>query len=312
MTAVLLFVGDVGWDITLQVSHMPGRDEKVHAQRVVESVGGVVANASVAAARAGAVTRGLFCFGADERGDAAAFALGAAGVDIVGGTRHGPSSLAVTFVGPDGEKHLVLGTTASMYPSVEAIEAVDLGGVNWVHTALYSTPGAACLVERCRSARIPWSIDLEPATFASGIDALADLLDGAAVVFCNALAVERIGVDTERVLHQMGARALVFTRGSYGAELRTVNGRAESARPVPAPIRVVDTTGAGDCLAGWFLAERAAGVDVGSALNRAVSAATFSCTRLGAQPSYPTAAELRTYLESVTESTGTPEYDKER
>jgi ribokinase len=51
---------------------------------------------------------------------------------------------------------------------------------------------------------------------------------------------------------------------------------------------VVDTTGAGDCLAGWFVAGRLRGAIPRAALETAVVAATMSCSQLGAQTSYPT------------------------
>lgn len=312
MNTTLLFVGDVGWDITLQIPHLPGPDEKVHTTGFVESAGGVIANAAVAATRAGATARGLFGFGADERGDATACALDGEGVAVVRSRRGGPSSLTVALLEPDGEKRLVLNEADSMYPGVGDVAAVDLDGIAWVHTAVYDNVSAACLVERCRAARIPWSIDLEPATFVSGLADLADHLDGAAVVFCNTLAAKRIGGEPDRVLHQMGAGAVILTRGGDGAELRPASGSAVIVRPPRSPIRVVDTTGAGDCLAGWFLAGRAAGAEPAAALTRAVAAATLSCACLGAQRSYPTREAVQAFLSPAMPATTVYQHDKEQ
>ena len=62
---------------------------------------------------------------------------------------------------------------------------------------------------------------------------------------------------------------------------------------VPAPpMETVDATGAGDALAGVYLAERVAGSSIERALTRAVAAATLSCRYLGAGLTYPHASEL--------------------
>jgi sugar/nucleoside kinase (ribokinase family) len=69
-----------------------------------------------------------------------------------------------------------------------------------------------------------------------------------------------------------------------------VNG-SEVRVPAP-PIETVDATGAGDALAGVYLAERVAGASAERALSRAVAAATLYCRYAGAGLSYPHASEL--------------------
>jgi ribokinase len=60
----------------------------------------------------------------------------------------------------------------------------------------------------------------------------------------------------------------------------------------PTSSTIVDTTGAGDCLAGWYLAEMIAGTAPHIALARAVLAATLSCSSIGAQTGYPTRTSI--------------------
>nr|WP_236638008.1 PfkB family carbohydrate kinase [Mangrovicoccus ximenensis] len=62
----------------------------------------------------------------------------------------------------------------------------------------------------------------------------------------------------------------------------------------PAALPIADTTGAGDCLAGWFLACRARGLGPEAALNDAVTAATLSCGSVGAQAGYPLPQDVDT------------------
>lgn len=74
---------------------------------------------------------------------------------------------------------------------------------------------------------------------------------------------------------------LIITKGSEGAELH-----GDEKISVNAPdVEVVDTTGAGDALAGAYLAFLEAGER--KALEKAVQAASFSTTAEGAIPSYP-------------------------
>jgi ribokinase len=61
-------------------------------------------------------------------------------------------------------------------------------------------------------------------------------------------------------------------------------------------VEVLDTTGAGDCFAGWFAAELAAGHSLEDAALRANAAAALSVTRPGAGSSMPTKAEVESFL----------------
>ncbi len=63
------------------------------------------------------------------------------------------------------------------------------------------------------------------------------------------------------------------------------------------PVTPVDTTGAGDCFLGYFLAARDAGAAPGAALRRATAAAAIKVTRPGASEGIPTAAEVTAFLE---------------
>jgi ribokinase len=85
----------------------------------------------------------------------------------------------------------------------------------------------------------------------------------------------------------------VVTRGAEGA--LAIGPRA--AQQVAALlIDPVDTTGAGDAFVGVLAASLDLGHELGAALQRASVAAGLACTRLGAQTSQPTAAEIEARL----------------
>ncbi|TPJ32931.1 carbohydrate kinase family protein [Mesorhizobium sp. B2-6-5] len=291
--ATALFVGDVSLDLTLVIDHVPAPDEKVHVTSSCELAGGVVANAAVACARAGASTRMLMQTGDDAGSRFVRTSLERVGVQVESEKVGGRTCQVVILLEPHGEKRLLLDPGVSMYPSVAQIEAVDLAGVAWIHTAVYGT-AASRLVERCRATGIPWSVDLEPASFATDVASLADVIAGAAVVFCNEQAARRIGTAPAATLLAMGVGAVVLTLGSRGVRL-VERGGADT--PIESPVRPVvrDTTGAGDCLAGWFIAQRLRGCSAVESLPSAVLAAALSCEHPGAQASYPTPETLRAF-----------------
>jgi ribokinase len=284
-----LFVGDVSFDLTMTVPHIPEPDEKVHATTAIESPGGVAANAAVACALAGTPVRLAIGVGDDVIGPVLVDRLKTTGVEIAWHVYPGMSCRVVVLLEPHGEKRLLLYPGVSMYPQRSEVEALSLDDVGWMHTAVYDRPAATALIDRCRARALPWSLDLEPSTFPDGIDLMRDLIADAAVVFCNGRSMASIGGNAIERLLEMGAATVVQTRGADGATLHRAEGHLDIAAPRSA---VVDTTGAGDCLAGWFIAERLRGMAPEAALETAVVAATLSCARLGSQSSYPGRQDL--------------------
>lgn len=288
MTAAL-FVGDVSLDLTLVADHVPAPDEKVHVDQAIEAPGGVVANAAVACARAGGRARLLVQVGTDTAARTVTEGLAAAGVEVEVAPVEGRTCRVVVIVEPHGEKRLLLDPGVSMYPGDDAVEAVALDGIDWLHTAAYGA-AAERLIARCRAAGIAWSLDLEPASFAAGIETILPLVDGAEALFLNDRANAALGGDGAARLLAYGAKSVIRTRGRDGAQLVT----AGTTIPIEAPTiaHPVDTTGAGDCLAGWYIGERLGGTPPPQALTTAVTAATLSCLGLGAQSSYPTRLQV--------------------
>jgi ribokinase len=287
---VALFAGDGTLDLTLYMPRLPEPDEKVHVQAASESAGGVIANAAVACAMAGQAARTLIQAGADDAGTRVLAELAARGVDVSASNQSGENCRVVVLIEPHGEKRLLLYPGSSLYPSLMQAQSLGLDDIGWVHTAIYDRAAAQALIGRCRTAGIPWSIDLEPASFTDGIASLAPHLAGAAIVFCNSRAANALGDDAAARLQAMGVRAVILTEGPNGATWCEGSIRQHVAAPAVVPI---DTTGAGDCLAGWVVAGLMEGRARDLVLADAVRAASMSCTRPGGQLSYPTRDDIR-------------------
>jgi sugar/nucleoside kinase (ribokinase family) len=86
-----------------------------------------------------------------------------------------------------------------------------------------------------------------------------------------------------------GPQEIVLTDGPAGAVVLT---GGETHRVVAPQVVVVDTAGAGDALAGAYLAGRLAGTAPPDALQLAVIAGALSCRWPGCARSYPSAEEV--------------------
>ena len=81
MTAHVVVVGSLNYDVTVWVPRRPQPDETIHGTRVAEFAGGKGANQAVAAARLEAQVTMVGCVGTDRRGDFLLAELDAAGVN---------------------------------------------------------------------------------------------------------------------------------------------------------------------------------------------------------------------------------------
>jgi ribokinase len=287
-------VGDVGIDLAIEVPHHPADDEKVLATGSVRSCGGVVANAAVACQRQGQGARLFSQVGDDPAGqqirqELTRHRVDASALKVV----CGPTTQAVSMVDATGEKRLVLVPGSTMYPDISDVVATDLSDVGWVHSAVYDAAAASALARRCAELGLPLSLDLEPATLANGCAPLAEVLAETHVAFVNERAAALLGADAVGLLRDKGVRTVILTQGPRGA---TAVGHTGALRVPAIPGLVIDTTGAGDCLAGTFVSWSLRGASLQEALTAAVTAASLACRSAGAQPSFPDLAATQAAL----------------
>ncbi|KJF19298.1 carbohydrate kinase family protein [Rhodococcus sp. WS3] len=287
-----LFVGDISWDTTVVVPHLPGPDEKVVASSLVENVGGVTTNAAIACSRAGTLVTLTTTVGADMAGSSALSAVESTGVILTATTVPNRATCrAIITLDSAGEKRLVLAPNAAMYPALSQLNRMNVAGSAWMHTALYDLDAAAVAIDRARIASVPWSIDLEPATIPAYLDELEPHLRGCTTVFANSRTGRRLGDSMVGDLLRLGVHEVVETLGPHGAVL-TTSDRVTPVTPPKSIGPVLDTTGAGDALAGWFVSDRVEGKSAVDALRTAVDAASYTVQFHGASSSYPTRCTL--------------------
>jgi sugar/nucleoside kinase (ribokinase family) len=126
----------------------------------------------------------------------------------------------------------------------DELDASWLEGCEWLHIAGYSlarTPiREASLAAAALAPRVSVDLSSTAAIEAAGVDEFRQLLDRIRpqVVFANEEEAELVGeIETDTLVVKRGAGGIVVSGTEYEAR----------------PAEVVDTTGAGDALAGGFL-----------------------------------------------------------
>jgi 2-dehydro-3-deoxygluconokinase len=277
-----------------------GLDEGASDAPLRSGYGGDAANTAVMAALAGAESR----FGGRVGDDA----LGRLLLDFW--TRSGVDTRWVV-VDPDAPTGLYVnerlseGGTRFHYhrrgSAGSRLEAVDLpdafvDGLEVLHltgvTLSISRSAADAALEaaeraRRRGAAVSFALNHRPALRPDAAE-LADTARAATIVFVAAdeagqvLGIERPD-DVARALG-VGPREVVVTLGADGALVRAEGAVTRVQAPT---VDVVDAGGAGDALAGAYLAARLEGRTPAAALARAVLAASLSCSAYGCALSYP-------------------------
>lgn len=280
MEPLLAVLGSANADLVVAVPRRPGAGETVLGSDVRVLPGGKGANTAVAAARLGARTAFVGAVGDDGHGRLLRESLTTNGVDVSRlRTADRPTGAAFITVTADGENAIVVspGANAALTPA-----DVDL-------------TGAAVLVA---SLEVPVPVVEHAVAEAArlGVRAVLNLSPVAELSPTTLAALDPLIVNQHEAaalgpLLDLGVRSAVITLGPDGADVLTRAGTTH----VPAPtVDPVDTTGAGDAFAGALAHRLAQGDDLVDAAAYACRVAAVSVTKAGAQPSYPTPADLPT------------------
>jgi sugar/nucleoside kinase (ribokinase family) len=105
--------------------------------------------------------------------------------------------------------------------------------------------------------------------------------------------------DAARRMQALGAGDVVIKLGAEGCAVFTTNG---AIRVAGFPVDVVDTTGAGDCFVGGFLAALAEGCAYPDAARFANAVGALSVQKLGAINGIRTRAETEAWILSHSQS----------
>lgn len=308
MSQIVAVVGSLNMDFVVTVPRLPAPGETVLGRDFQMIPGGKGANQACAAGKLGAgsvLTRMAGRVGYDLFADHLKASLAAAGVDVsaVHATKSQPTGVALIWVEESGQNAIVVasGANHAFHASeVEALRPVFRGAalaLFQLETPL-KTVEAALAVAREEGART--MLDPAPARpLARELLEQVDLLTPNESEACLLLgrAPGRLtfeeAPEVAAALLAMGPRAVILKLGELGCYF------ADSERSLASPgfaVEARDTTAAGDTFNGALAVALAEGMALERALEFANAAAALSVTRLGAQASIPTRAEVNAFL----------------
>jgi ribokinase len=263
----LTVVGSINLDLVATCERLPRPGETVTDAEFARHPGGKGANQAVAAARLGATVRMVGCVGEDELADAALAGLREAGVELEVRTVQAPTGVALIVVDGEGENEIVVAPGAN-----GLVDAPEAGENTLVQLEI--PPETVAAAARATSGF--FALNAAPAK-----PVPIEVLGRADLVVVNRYELDAL---------PEAPRVTALTLGEEGAVL--LEDGEEVARATPPHVEVVDGTAAGDAFTGCLLVSLLEGRDRDEALTRACAAGALAASRLGAQPSLPTADEI--------------------
>jgi len=291
-------IGSANVDFVIEVTRRPELGETILGRSYRIFTGGKGANQAVAAMRAGAEASIIACIGQGHWGNLLSSSLESEGVEtrLIRTVPDQATGTAFITVTPDGENSIIVvpGANSALDESVidDAKPAIAAAAVICVQMEIpLASVHRAC--DLARSANTLTVVTPGPA-----LPEVRGILPKSDVLIPNLGEARTLVGDSHAdpstaatVLRQLGVGAVVITLGEQGVLVVDEQGNEV---PIPALVveDVVDTTAAGDTLAGVLAARLAFGDSLVEATKRAVVAAGISVTRRGAQASMPRASEI--------------------
>lgn len=311
MARVVVF-GSLNMDLTIEADRMPVGGETLTGRGFLTNPGGKGANQAVAAAKLGAATCMVGAVGRDAFGDQLVAGLTAVGADAgaVARVDGAPTGVAM-IIRTQGENRIILDPGANhalRAPEVSrALGELSAPGDLFV-TQLECDHAATFAALADAHARGLYTV-FNPAPAVPVPDEVWPAVDLLCLNETETQIITGVLPQDDATISQAaawfaekGVDPVIITLGARGSVLL----RAGAVTPIAAcPVEAVDTTAAGDtyigALAAQLAAQAAAGAEpadlrVEDAARYASAASALATTKVGAQQSVPTAAEVAAFL----------------
>ncbi|MBX9603124.1 MAG: carbohydrate kinase family protein [Bryobacteraceae bacterium] len=284
----ILCAGNAAWDTLVRPVDEIRWGVSVWVDRIEAGLGGNGANTAYTAAKLGAPAAFWGSIGEDEAGARIVQCLHSAGVILDYVRRSAlPSAATVALVGTGGKRSFLHAPGASLeaYSPPEPVP----DGFSHLHVAnVFSVPGlrraAPAMLAAARSRGWTTSVDTGWDSKGEWLAVLAPCLPLADFLFVNEMEACHLtnledSAEAARRLLEAGAACVILKRGEAGCDVIEPGG---VLRMNGLPVEVMDTTGAGDCFAGGFLAARWRGLPHSDCARFANAVGALSVTALGA------------------------------
>lgn len=287
----LVFAGVATLDTIALVSALPGPDQRVLADAVIQAGGGPAATAAVAAARLGLPAAFIGAVGDDEAGQRILAGLRAENVDV-GGVAVVPgrqSAASVVLVESSSHTRAICAHPGPA-PVISEEYARVMREAQWVHVdhrgwqPAWQVIGALPRPGRPRVC-VDGGNDIDGLVL-SGVDLFVPTVAALARRYGDRDAGDLLGAALAE-----GATRVVATRGGAGCLAAAADGtRAQTpGHPVDT---IVSTLGAGDVFHGALIAAMARGMPLAQAIVYANAAAAMSCAALDGRSAIPSHADV--------------------
>ncbi|WP_317203421.1 ribokinase [Janthinobacterium sp.] len=299
----ITIVGSVNMDLVFRTPRMPAVGETIAGREFRQIPGGKGANQAVAAARLGGAVTLIGRVGADAFGTQLRACLAADGIDVT----HLPAQagmatgVAAILVDDAGHNSIVLAPGANMALTVDHVEALAPLILS-AGLLVCQLENPLCAVMRAIeiAQRGGVKVVFNPAPMQALRTDLLAMVDYLIVNETEAAQLSGVAVTSRATARQAATRLLAMGAGfvllTMGAQGVFIAGQGMGSLMIPGlAVSVVDTTAAGDTFVGAFAVGIGQGLDVVAAATAAQYAAALTVTKLGAQSSIPTRAEVERF-----------------
>ncbi len=299
----IVVVGSSNTDMIVRLPRIPRTGETLLGGRFSMAPGGKGANQAVAAARAGGSVTFITRVGSDPFGQTAVEGYRREGIDVSQISVDPAEATGVAFilVGSQGENSISVASGANLSLTSDLVsksKAIIAKAEILLVQLEVPLPAVETAIEIASSANV--KVILNPAPAQPLDDAIlrrvsvltpneteASLLTGIDVRDDNSIhdaAYALVDRGTANVIITLGERGIYVASADYNGFVRGFS------------VKAVDTTAAGDVFNGALAVAMTHGQTALQAYRFANAAAAISVTRLGAQPSAPTLAEITSFL----------------
>jgi ribokinase len=305
----IVVVGSINTDLVAVTQRIPSAGETVAGTDFHIYPGGKGANQAVAVARLGYPVRLIGYVGNDGFGAQSRTHLEESGVDTsCVATSEGASGVALIVVSNAGENSIVVTPGANTNVTPQYIEAnIDvIRHAGMVLTQLeIPVETIEYLVALCARENVPLILDpapakdLPPDSFKNIAWFTPNQIEAA---FFTRTDPKGVNGSAQAALAKSilarGCHGVVLKMGSHGSYIASRTGLGEA---IPAfPVQAIDTTAAGDAFNGGFATGLMLGKSPVESANFAAAVAGISVTRVGAQPSMPSMADVQKFLQTMS------------
>ncbi len=305
MEKKILVVGSINMDYVIYTERLPKLGETITGHDFSMNYGGKGANQAIAIAKQGCVTRMFGAVGKDLSGGLAVKNLEAYGVDCEAVLRvDAPTGAAVITV-CGGDNHIILDIGANGLVTPERItEREDLFAWADIVVMQYEIPVESVLTAMKLAKKNGCFVILNPAPVKEVPQELYSYVDLIVPNEFEASLITKIEVkdrsgakEALQKLIAMGCKNAIVTLGKQGCAYLD---RDEVQYEDIIPIKVVDTTAAGDSFIGGLCTKLSEGTPMRDAVRYATAVSTLTVSRAGASVSIPDREEVQSFLHNLS------------